>query len=65
MTAFRHLRRRPTPATRQRFRIEAAPFRADSAFGSAFAAAPFREALRSVALGGDPASRTTSKPRSR
>jgi hypothetical protein len=61
MTAYRHLRRRPTPAARQRFRIEAAPFRADSAFGSAFAGGPFREALRTVAHGGEP----TSKPRSR
>jgi hypothetical protein len=65
MTAYRHLRRRTMPVTRERFRIERASLRPVTEFGPAFAGGPFREALRTIVHDDNPTSRTTSKPRCR
>jgi hypothetical protein len=65
MTAYRHLRRRPAPNTRERFRFERASFHPVTDFGPAFAGGPFREALHTIARDDDPTSRSTSKPRYR
>ncbi len=67
MTAFRHLRRRPTPIVRHRFRTEGAPFRFVTEIGPAFAAGTFREELRNAVIHcHEPAAHSaSSKPRSR
>jgi hypothetical protein len=67
MTAFRHLRRRPMPIVRHRFRIEGAPSRFVTEIGPAFAGGTYREELRNVVAHFDEpaASRTSSKPHSR